>query len=268
MWIITGEQSISCFACHSTSSSVSPQCLTSVAETHKYITTCAPGVTRCYARFTPLSDELVRGCADDLDWSFEDCLSSPFCSICTGDLCNNWNALEESDLHCSFCSNRQGDISCNAHTDTLAKCPIVATHGTNIYCFTAFDFLIGKVSERGCIEDRVLAETHGHFLLPCQGNNCNEREQIAKFSCISYYGFASKFNNHHKQTVRCDVRQKSQLPGCHTILEGKLRLLGCNSQLSVQEFATLSLPNSAAQFCYTPDCNRLTGELKLYGSLK
>lgn len=254
---------ISCYSCESTIDAVSEQCLNQVGETRKYIKACPPNIDRCYARIKSHS-EISRGCADDKAMHYRDCKrerSTPFCTICVGSLCNHWDTLQESELLCSFCSDQSYDTSC-AEGATTRKCPVVTTHGRNIYCYTAFDLSTGVVQERGCMADELLIGSHGNFIWPCHGNNCNRKDDSGKFSCISFSGFVSKFD-HQKQTVRCDKNRKSDVSGCYTIFKGKTAELGCNSQLPIQDFMALSRSDSAAQFCFESDCNGIIGGHKI-----
>lgn len=129
--------------------------------------------------------------------------------------------------------------------------------GRNIYCFTAYsDDVFPTVIERGCIEDWFISEHYGHYLLACEGDNCNS-PQAEHFSCVYFNGFISKYEQ-HKRTMRCKGR--SPLPGCYSAVEGKIADLSCNAQQSLFDFKMMNRENSSAQLCYTENCNGLGGE--------
>lgn len=198
----------------------------------------------------------------DFDQDYRTCKGSPHCSICEGSLCNHWETLQESELHCSFCHAHDSENFCNGGEDTR-QCPVVVTHGRNIYCFTAFDLSTGFVQERGCMDDSYLSEIHGHFLVPCWHDNCNAPAKLDEFYCVSFSGFVSKFE-HQKQTIRCNRNVKSRVSGCFTIFKGKAAELGCISQLSFHDFVNLSKEDEGTvQFCYEPNCNGIIGGFHL-----
>ena len=245
---------------------MSSDCL-SVRKSEKLIKACSYESTeKCFGKFTLGSDIVIRGCADEDDPDYQECLtkSPAYCSICVGNLCNHWEAFQDSELMCSFCTSQ---VACSSKDTLSRKCPVVASPESNVFCYTSFDRATGIIEERGCSESKALSDYSKYLILPCLEDNCNTLQDMEEFTCTLFSGFVSRFN-YQKQTVQCNRHRLTEVPGCYTIFNGKTAEMGCNSQLPFKEFKALMKFNSSAQFCYEPNCNGLEVNLCVSMNLK